>query len=277
MLRSLTAICLALVMITVASTAAGQMQYPLAVAAGQDGTVYVADRHLPGIWKITDGKQSLFFEGSKNYRTPLNAVRCLAFDQGGALLAGDSATREVYRMSEAGEPTPLTDGGIGMPMSIAVNSSGELLVADLELHRIWKVAAEGGKPELLAEVTAPRGVCVDDEDNLWVVSHGKNQLVRIDPAGKLETVVEGRPFKFPHHIVLSSDKTAFITDGYAKAIWKVPPGGKPEMLVSGEPLANPVGLAWQGDTLLVADPKVNAVFEVTLDGKITKMELQAGD
>jgi sugar lactone lactonase YvrE len=277
MFRFLAAIGFAFVAVAVASTAAGQMQYPLAVAAAQDGTIYVADRHLPGIWKITDGKPTLFFEGSKNYRTPLNAVRCLAFDRSGALLAGDSATREVYRMSESGEPTPLANGGIGMPMSVAVNSRGELLVADLELHRIWKVVAGGGKPELLAEVNAPRGVCVDKEDNLWVVSHGKNQLVRIDPAGKLETVVEGRPFQFPHHLVLSPDKTAFIADGYAKAIWKVPPGGKPEMLVSGEPLANPVGLAWRGDALLVADPKVNAVFEVTLDGKITKMELQAGD
>ena len=277
MLRSLSAICLTLVVITVASTAAGQMQYPLAVAAAEDGTIYVADRHLPGIWKIADGKESLFFEGSKKYRTPLNAVRCLAFDQNGALLVGDSATREVYRMSASGEPTPLTDGGIGMPMSIAVNSKGELLVADLELHRIWKVAAKGGKPELLAEVTAPRGVYVDQEDNLWVVSHGKDQLLRIDSAGSVETVVQGRPFKFPHHLVLSPDKTVFIADGYATAIWKVPPGGKPEKLVSGEPLANPVGLAWRDGTLLVADPKVKAVFEVTLDGKITKLDSQAGD
>jgi sugar lactone lactonase YvrE len=272
MFRSLIALCLCLATLSVAGTGAAQMQYPLAVAAAEDGTIYVADRHLPGIWRIVDGKPSLMFEGSKKYRTPLNAVRCLALDRSGRLLAGDSATREVYRMNESGEPTPLTDGGIGMPMSIAVNSKGELLVADLELHRIWRVAAEGGKPELLAEVTAPRGVCMDAEDRLWVVSHGNNQLVRIDPAGQVETVVKGRPFSFPHHLVLASDGTAYIADGYARAIWKVPPGGTPEKLVSGEPLANPVGLAWRDDTLLVADPKVKAVFELGLDGKIVELK-----
>ena len=124
----------------------------------------------------------------------MNAVRCLAIDKAGSLLAGDTATREVYRFDKAGKPVPLTDGGIGIPMSIAVNSKGDLLVADLELHRIWKVPAAGGKPEQVAEVQAPRGVCVDSEDNVWVVSHGKNQVVRITASGKVETVVEGRPF-----------------------------------------------------------------------------------
>jgi sugar lactone lactonase YvrE len=272
MVRCLIALSLGLAILSVEGKVAAQMQYPLAVAAADDGTIYIADRHLPGIWKVVDGQRSLFFEGSKKYRTPLNAVRCLALDREERVLAGDSATREIYRMNDAGEPTPLTDGGIGMPMSIAVNSKAEILVADLELHRIWKVAAEGGKPELLAEVAAPRGICVDDQDRLWVVSHGENQLLRVDATGRVETVVKGRPFLFPHHLVLASDTTAYIADGYAKAIWKVPPGGTPEKLVSGEPLLNPVGLAWRDGNLLVADPKAKAVFQVSLDGKIVELK-----
>ena len=246
MFRCFSIACLAALSLAGMKAASAQMQYPLGVVAAEDGTIYVADRNLPGIWKITDGKLEAFFKGSKKYRTPLNAVRCVALDRKGALLVGDTATREVYRMSADGKPTPLTDGGIGMPMSIAVDSSGQLLVADLELHRIWKVPAEGGKPEVFAEIRAPRGVCIDGDDNLWVVSQGENQLVRFDPSGKKTTVVSGRPFKFPHNVVLAADKTAFVTDGYARTIWKVPPGGKPEALVSGEPLTNPVGLAWLG-------------------------------
>ena len=257
-----------------AQLAPAQMQYPLSATVAESGTIYVADRNLPGVWKIEDNKLSRFFEGSKRYRTPLYAVRCVTLDKSGALLAGDSATREVYRFDKDGKPTPLTDGGIGMPMSIAVNSKGELLVADLELHRIWKVPAAGGKPEQLAEVQAPRGLAVDSEDNLWVVSHGKDQVVRVSPDGKLETVVEGRPFLFPHNIVLGPDKTAYVTDGYSKAVWKVPPGGKPEKWVSGDPLVNPVGLAWRKQNLLVVDPRANAVLEITPDGKIAKLPVQ---
>ncbi|MCH5375416.1 MAG: SMP-30/gluconolactonase/LRE family protein, partial [Planctomycetes bacterium] len=253
------------------SCASAQMQYPLAVAATNDGTVFVGDRHLPGIWKIEGSEWTLFFQGSTTFRTPLNAVRCLAVDRAGALLAGDSATRDVYRFDNAAKSTPLTDGGIGIPMSIAVNSQGELLVADLELHRIWRVAAAGGEPELFAEVPAPRGVSIDAQDNLWVVSHGQDQLLRIAPDGTQTRVIEGRPFKFPNDVLLAADGTAFVSDGYGKTIWRVSADGKPIEFASGAPLVNPVGLAWRGENLLVADPHAKAVFAIAPDGKFTTL------
>ena len=92
----------------IAQDAPTEFDYPLAVTATADGIVYVADRNLPGIWKIEDGKKSIFFQGSKKFRTPLNAIRCLAIDHEGKLLAGDSSTREVYRFDDAGQPQPLT-------------------------------------------------------------------------------------------------------------------------------------------------------------------------
>jgi len=266
--------CLTCLVAMVPKSATAQMEYPLSIAVAESGKLYIADRNLPGVWQIDGSDLSTLFKGSILFRTPLNAVRCVALDKNGSVLAGDSATREVYRLGEDVEPTPLTDGGIGIPMGIAVDSKGQLLVADLELHRIWKVPAQGGKPEQLAEVQAPRGVCIDDDDNLWVVSHGKDQIVRVSPSGEVETVVKGRPFQFPHTIVVGKDKTAYVCDGYAKAIWKVPLGGKPAKWVSGEPLVNPVGLARHGDGLLVVDPRANAVFEIDAAGKSTKLELK---
>jgi hypothetical protein len=252
-----------------------QMQYPLSVAAADDGAIFVADRYLPGVWKLEDAKLSRFFEGSKKYRTPLNAVRCVVMDRSGALIAGDTATRDIYRFDDSGKPVPLTEGGIGMPMSIAVNSQGELLVADLELHRIWRVPAKGGEPQPLADVQAPRGIVCDAEDHLWVVAQGgKDQVVRVSPAGEVSVVVAGRPFQFPHNIVLAADRTAYVTDGFAKTIWKIPPGGKPEAWVAGEPLINPVGLAWRQQNLLVVDPHARAVFEVDPEGRLQKLLAQ---
>jgi len=266
--------CLVCLVATLPKSAAAQMEYPLSIAVAESGMLYIADRNLPGVWQVEGSDLSVLFKGSKRFRTPLNAVRCVAVDKDGNVLAGDSSTREVYRFGEDGKPVPLTDGGIGIPMGIAVDSKGQLLVADLELHRIWRVPGQGSKPELLAEVPAPRGVCIDDEDNLWVVSHGKDQVVRVAPSGEVEPVVKGRPFQFPHTIVLGKDKTAYVCDGYAKAVWKLPLGGKPTKWVSGEPLVNPVGLAWRGDGLLVVDPRANAIFEIDANGKLTKLNLQ---
>ncbi len=243
-------------------------KYPLTVAASPDGPLYVADRNLPGIWKIVEGKAEIYFQASRKFRTPLNAVRCVALDRKGRLLAGDSATREVYRFDEAGKPTPLTDGGIGIPMGIAVDREGNLFVTDLEVHRIWKVPAAGGKPTTFVDVPAPRGLTIDAEDRLWVVSHGKNQLLRISPNGKITPIVKGRPFQFPHEVALDQQNVAYVSDGYAKAVWKVGESGKPEKWVSGKPFRNPVGLTWQREKLLVVDPHAKAVFVVDRQGKV---------
>ncbi|HEX5446570.1 MAG TPA: hypothetical protein VFW87_22315 [Pirellulales bacterium] len=245
-------------------------QYPLAVAAHGD-TIYVADRNLPGVWKIEDGKPSVYYRGEKTFRTPLNAPRCVAVDAEGRVLVGDSATREVYRIEE-GKLVPLTKGGIGIPLGIAVDRAGDLLVSDLELNRIVKVTLSGDdapRVEKYVDVPAPAGVFLDQEDRLWVVSRRTDALLRVSSERKVEVIVTGRVFGFPHAVLLDGEGTAYLSDGYGKAIWKVDGEGKATKWVSGEPLLNPVGIAWQGETLLVADPHAKAIFQIDPRGKIS--------
>ncbi|WP_339728496.1 NHL repeat-containing protein [uncultured Gimesia sp.] len=269
-LRSISVVLLFLCTTNVSQSA--EMLYPLSVAAADKGPVYVADRKLPGIWSVENGKAASFFTGSKVFRTPLNAVRCVTVDPQGRVLAGDSSTREIYRFEKAGDkPTPLTNGGIGIPMDVVVTKSGDLLVSDLELHRIWKVPAAGGKPTLYAEVSAPRGLALDQAENLWVVSGTADQLLKVAPDGKVTVVVKGRPFNFPHDVVVLEDGTAIVSDGYEKALWKVTPDGKTEKWVSGEPFKNPVGIALSGKNILVADPHAKTVFSVNLEKKVTDL------
>ena len=259
-----------------ASAGAAELDYPLSIAAGDSGPIYLADRNLPGVWKLDGENLTVLFQASKKFRTPLNAVRCVALDRDGKLLAGDSATRDVYRFDDQGQPVPLTKGEIGIPMSIAVNKAGDLFVADLEVHIIWKVPAAGGKPEKFAAVPAPRGLAFDGQDRLWVVSHGKDQVVRLSPTAQSEVVVKGRPFQFPHNIVVAEDgATAFVTDGYAKAVWKIAGEGEPQKLVENEPLVNPVGLARRGGDLLVVDPRAKAVVKVDAAGKAAVLPAKA--
>ncbi len=256
-----------------AAQAQAVAQYPLSIAIA-DSTIMLADRELPGVWKLQDGELTAYFTGSKEFRTPLNAVRCVEFDSDGKLLAGDSSTREVYRFDDEGQPIPLTDGGIGIAMDIAVNKAGDLFVSDLEIQRIMKVPKAGGKPEEVTEISGCRGLFVDKEDHLWVVSTTSNQLYRISPDGKSETIVEGRAFEFPHTVVVDGNLTAYVCDGYAKTIWKIARGGKPEAWVKGEPLVNPVGMAIQGDTIYVVDPRAVAVFEIDQEGKLKTIPLK---
>jgi sugar lactone lactonase YvrE len=249
---------------------AQDLKYPVDVAVGKDGTVYVADLHLPGIWRITDGEATVYFQASKKFRTPLSAVRCVALDGEGRLLAGDSATREVYRFDQQGKPIPLTDGKVGNPKGIAVRDDGEILVSDLEMHCIWRLPADGGAPLKWAAVQAPAGVCLDQAGNLWVVALRPPQLQRISTDGKCDEVVEGRPFAFPNDVAINDAGIAYVADGYGKSVWMIGSDGKPRKFADGKPLVNPVGLAHRGGSLLVSDPRARALFQINAAGQVSR-------
>lgn len=245
--------------------------YPLSVAAAADGSLYVADRMLPGVWKVTNGQATVFSKGEKRFRTPLNAIRAVAVATDGTVYAGDSATREVYRLTDDGTPTPLTNGGIGIPVDIAIDSTGQLFVSDLETQRIWKVPAEGGTPEELVQLAAPRGLFIDSQDRLWAIAaSGEAPLVRIAADGSVEPVVTTRAFEFPHDVVVADNGTVIVSDNYARCLWKVSGEGEVTKLAEGEPLVGPVGLAVGSDNgVLVADPRAKAIFLTDDAGTLT--------
>lgn len=162
-------------------------------------------------------------------------------------------------------------------MVIAFDKAGNLYIGDLETRRIYKQPAAGGELTEFAQVETPRGLAIDAEDRLWVVAYGgKDQVLRFTPDGKSEVIVSGRPFQFPNQITLDKDQNAYVADGYAKTIWKIGADKKPVKFASGDPLSNPVGLAWQGDKLLVADPRSkDFLYSVDADGKMTPVPMAA--
>lgn len=262
--------CSSLAVAQESDATAETFRYPLAVAAAADGSLYVADRLLPGVWKVSNGEPSVFSKGSKQFRTPLNAIRGVAVAADGSVYVGDSATREVYRIADDGTPTPLTGGSIGIPVDIAIDSTGTLYVSDLETQRIWKVPAEGGTPEELVQLAAPRGLFVDGNDQLWAIAaSGEAPLVKVAADGSVEAVVTTRAFEFPHDVVVDDGGTAFVSDNYASCVWKVSPDGEVTKLASGEPLQSPVGLGRTSAGIVVADPRAKAVFAIDAAGMLS--------
>jgi hypothetical protein len=252
----------------VAQEAPLAVQYPLAVAvAGPNEAILVdLDGRTIQRWTEAEGLK-LIATGSKTLRQPLNRPRCVAVGAAGELYVGCTASRDVFRVSASADPVGLTGGKIGIPNSVVVRKDGSLLVADLETRRILSVPAGGGEPTEFRNLNA-RGLFLAADDAVWAVVQGDEQLVKLSPDGKdLQVIVSGRPFGFPHNVVIAEDGTAFVTDGYRKAIWSIPPGGAPEVWFEGEPLQNPVGLALMGDQLLVADPHAKQLFRFGLSDK----------
>ena len=302
---SIFAVLLAAQATAPAQTAAADWQYPLGVAQDHQGRILIVDRKYHGILALSEGGLTDVYEGSKKFRTPLNAVYCIHVAKDGAIYVGDSATREVYRVSEDGKLTALTSGigdkvgreeyhpgKIGIPTQIATNSQGDVFVTDLELQRVWKIPAAGGEPVEFAVVAGPRGVAVDSEDHVWILSPQKPQLRRVSPDGKQsEVLIDDLVFNFPHQVVVLPDGNALVTDGYEHAVWKVVRADKKATkLHAGDPFVNPVGICLidNGQKALVIDPRalpapadaaaaspdaerrVPALFEIDLEGNVTR-------
>lgn len=268
MLRSVLSM-LCLISLAGRSLSAADLVYPVSVAVAKDGTAYIADGKLPGIWKFSGGKLTEHYKASDGIRTPLNGIRCLAVDPEGKVIAGDSATREVYRVEAKDKLTPLTKGGIGIPQGLAVGEDGTIFVSDLESHAIYKIPAKGGDPAKLADVKAPIGIALDAEKTLWVASRGKDQVVKVSADGKVTPVITGRVLQFPQGIAIAADKAVYVSDNYAKTIWKIAPGGQPAKWATGDSLKAPIGIAFQGVNLLVADPRGPALLSIDPAGKAT--------
>lgn len=245
-----------------------EFQYPSSIAVAPSGVVYLADRDLPGIWKIDQGKRSLYYRARKQFGTPLNAIRFVAIDADGQLLAGDSGMRDVFRFSAEGVPEPLTGkdgkkGQIGIPMA-AVPFQGSLLIADLEAHRIWKLSGDAGLTPF-ADVPAPTSLAVDSEGSVWILSRGPKPLWRVSSqkGAKPEPVRSQRDFRFPQTLLFAPDGRLLVIDSYARCVWHVPETGPPEVWAKG--FQKPTGAAFRNNQLLVVDPGGKGWFEVDAD------------
>ena len=254
-----------------AQDAPAEPLYPKGVAVGPDGSRYVVDRNLPGVWRIKDGVAEVWVRGSERNREPLNAPHCIAIDAEGQVYVGDSAGCNVYRVAPGAAPEPISPERIGVPMALAIDSGGAIYVADIEVHRIVKLTptAEGTTAETIARVRAPRGLAIDQESRLWIISGYQDPVRRLAADGTVEVIVSGTPLPYPAGIAIDADGQAWVTDSYDRSVSQVTADGKLEAVVQGDPLVYPVGISATADGLIVADSRLPGLWRI-VDGVATQ-------
>lgn len=240
--------------------------YPIDVAVDSQGAIYVADRNLPGIWKIVDGTPAIYFQAEKKFRTPLNAVRCLAVDQQDRLYAGCSTTTEVYRFDD-GKPVPLSGGKVSVPMNMIVDGD-QVVVCDLKMRMLDLLPVAGGDLKELAEIQGAKAVAKMGEQYM-VLTGIENSLLAVDPdSGSQTPWVKGRPFNFPADVVAIDDQTLIVSDSYENCLWKVV-DGEASKWVEDERFSNPVGLCVRGEQVILVDSRANAIFSIDKEGVVS--------
>jgi len=105
----------------------------------------------------------------------------------------------------------------------AADPHGNVFFTDQPNNRILKWSVDGKLSTFLEPSGRANGLCFDSQGNLWACADEKNELWRIDPAGKIAVAVkdyQGKTLNGPNDIWVRSDGGVYFTDPlYKRSYW----------------------------------------------------------
>ena len=213
--------------------------YPLSVAVDGAGNLFVADGNL----YISRGGNRIRKVSPGGIITTVAGCGCFA---GGNSGDGGPATNARLSLG-GGDPNSL--GGT------AVDSAGNLFIADTGNHRIRKVSPSGimttvagngtrgssgdGGPATSAQLSQPLAVAVDGGGNLFIADTGNNRIRKVSPSGIITT--HGVALH-PTGVAVDGAGNLFFTDSptISTAIRKMSPSGIITTVAGGGSLRGPL-------------------------------------
>jgi DNA-binding beta-propeller fold protein YncE len=130
--------------------------------------------------------------------------------------------------------TNMFDGGRGAgkgefdsPTAMAVDRSGNLLIADTGNGRIEKFSPTGSFVTSIGLFEAPNGIAIDRAGNIYVAEIGsKHSVQKLDPEGKFIAEWKGPGFYGPRRIAIGPDDSVYVVDSGRNRIVKFSPDGQ---------------------------------------------------
>jgi gluconolactonase len=175
----------------------------------------------------------------------------------------------------------------------AVDAVGNVYFTDQPNDRILKWGTDGKLSTFLQPCGRSNGLCFDAQGDLWACADEKNELWRIDPAGKVTVVVKeynGKLLNGPNDVWVRPEGGVYFTDPFYKrdywkrgpkeqdreAVYYLAPDDKTLIRVADD-LRQPNGIIGTADgkVLYVADIGANKTYayDVQDDGTLKNKRL----
>ena len=281
---------------TAGAATSSTLDYPYGVAVDSSGNVYIADLYNAEVEKVTASGTLSIFAGTGSQaaptagtatNSPLNTPVGVAVDSSGNVYIADTNNDVVEKVAggtlsifagagSRGAPTagPATSSKLGGPFGVAVDSSGNVYIADGLNNVVEKVTPAGtlsiiagivgssgpptAGPATSSTLNTPVGVAVDGAGNVYITDAQNNVVEKVTPAGTLSIFAgivgsSGPPtagpatsstLHTPYGLAIDSAGNVYITDSGNEVVEKVTPSGTLSIIAgiagsSGPPTAGP--------------------------------------
>ena len=208
--------------------AAARLAFPYGVAVDSAGNLYIADSSNDRIRKVDStgtittiagtGELGFSGDGGPAVEAELYYPYGVAVDSAGNLYIADSGNRSPQgrfdgddhhdrghrKIRVSGDGGPAVEAELRTPRSVAVDSAGNVYIADVRDRRIRKVDSTGtittiagtgrsgfsgdGGPAVEAELRSPDGVAVDSAGNVYIADSRTQRIRKIDSTGTITTI-----------------------------------------------------------------------------------------
>jgi sugar lactone lactonase YvrE len=255
----------------------------------------------------------------------LSGPAAVAVDSSGNLYIADFGNNVVEEVTPGGvlsivagtgtggapTPGPATSSNLYSPAGVAVDSAGNLYIADMFNNRVEKVTSGGvlsivagtgtggvptPGPATSSDLYAPSGVAVDSAGNLYIADLNNNLVEKVTSGGVLSIVAGsgnvGRPtpgpatasaLYYPFSVAIDSAGNLYIADSSNDVVEKVTSGGVLSIvagtgtggaptpgLATSSDLSDPQGVAVDSaGNLYIADANNSVIEQVTPFGVLS--------
>ena len=259
---------------------------PTGLALDALGTLYVADSSAGQIVKVPQTGAT----------TAINfAARDVTFGNDGSLYGSNGVS--VMRISAQGAITKIAGGGdlaygdngaatqarLNHPAGVAMDSAGNLYVADRDNHRIRKVTPGGiistiagtgipgdsgdGAAAVFAQINSPNSVAIDNSGTLYLADTGNHRVRRVTPDGKISAATNGGLLT-PVFVLPDNAGNIYIADSTAGKILVAGSNGVPA--TRAQNLKSPRGLALDASgNLYIAESGAAGIRRMAPDGSLS--------